>query len=98
MEVPPTKYNYVTEKTWFPKPGDVEHLKAKSLVNDPDKHETPHIDTSKTAECNRTLIVTKVCETIDRNNAGTEFMTYFDSKDHVSLVKVDFKRNRRHTL
>ena len=80
----------MTDKTWYPKPGDVEHLKAKSLVNDPDKHETPLIDTSKAAECNKTLIVTKLSETIDRNNASTELMTYFDSKDHDSLVKVDF--------
>ena len=86
-----TKYNFVTEKEWYPKPGDIESSQTKGVARDPNKHDTPAIDTSRQAECHKTVIVTGVCETINQTNASMEFMTYFASKDHVHLVKVDYK-------
>jgi hypothetical protein len=86
-----TKYNFVTENEWFPKPGEVTTAQTKGVANDPNKHDTPAIDMSRQAECNKTIIVTGVCETINHNNASMEFMTYLDSKDHVHPLKVDYK-------
>jgi hypothetical protein len=86
-----TKYNFVTEKEWYPKPGDIESSQTKGVARDPNKHDTPAIDTSRQAECHKTVIVTGVCETINQTNASMEFMTHFASKDHVHLVKVDYK-------
>ena len=43
------------------------------------------------AECNRTLIVTGVCDTINSNNAKQGFMTFLKSRDHEHLKEVEFK-------
>ena len=86
-----TKYNWIIEKEYHPKPGDVVTTQNRAEARDPNKHDSPAIDTSSTAECNKTIIVTKVCDTIDRTNASMEFMTYFATIDHIHLVKVDFK-------
>ena len=87
----PIKYNWTIEKEFYPKPGDASTSLNRASARDPDKVDTPIIDTTNTAECNQTIIVTGVCDTIDKNNVSAEFMTYFDSKDHEHLVKIDLK-------
>ena len=86
-----TKYNWIIEKEFYPKPGDVVIAQNRATARDPNKHDSPTIDTSCLAECHKTIIVTGVSDTITRENAGQEFMTYFASKDHVHLVKVEYK-------
>ena len=87
-----SKFNYITEKEWFPKPGEIESSKTKGVANDPNKLDTPAIDTSSLAECHKTIIVTGLPDSINHANASTElFQTYFESKDHSNLVKIDYK-------
>ena len=87
----PIKYNWTIEKEFFPKPGDAAISLNRASARDPDKVDTPVIDTTSTAESNQTIIVTGVCDTVVKDNVSTEFMTYFDSKDHAHLVKIDLK-------
>ena len=86
-----TKYNWTIEKEYFPKPGEAATTMNRASARDPNKHDTPLIDTSNKAECNRTIIVTGVCESVNRDNASQIFHNYIDSKDHGHLERVDVK-------
>ena len=87
-----SKFNYITEKEWFPKPGEIENSKTKGVANDPNKLDTPAIDTSSLADCHKTIIVTGLPDSINHTNASTElYQTYFESKDHTHLIKIDYK-------
>ena len=86
-----TKYNYVTETAWHPQPSDLEASLSASSNKDPSKHDTPALDLSRMAECNKTIIITGVCDSINNTNAKQEFMTYLKSRDHEHLEEVQFK-------
>jgi hypothetical protein len=85
-----TKYNYVIEKEFHPEPED-SNILSHPESRDPSKHDTPLLYTSRQATCNRSIIVTKVCETITHLTAKHEFLTYFESNDHVHLMEIDYK-------
>ena len=59
-------------------------------MRDPNKLDSPAIDTSSIAECNRTIIVTGVCETVSKTNAVAHFMNYFQD-NHDLVASVVFK-------
>ena len=86
-----TKYNFVNEKEWFPKPGEIHPPQTKGLRNDPNKHETPVIDISKHSYSNKVVIVTGVHDTIDGKNAKTEFLNYFDENDREMIIDVRYR-------
>ena len=82
-----TKYNWIIEKEFYPKPGDIVSAEHRATARDPNKLDSPAIDTSSIAECNRTIIVTGVCETIDKTNVVAQFMNFFqDNHNHVASV------------
>ena len=84
-----SKYNWIIEKEYYPKPGDAETVQSRATTRDPNKQDSPVVDAK--GECNKTLIVTGLCDTINRTNVGEEFKIYLDTKDHDLLVKVDYK-------
>ena len=86
-----TKYNWTIDKEYYPKPGEAATVLNRASTRDPNKHDTPVIGTSNRAECNRTVIVTGVCETVTRDNVSQEFHSFIDSKDHMHLERVDIK-------
>ena len=52
-----TQYNWVTDKEWLPEPSDLEAVLSITSTRDPNKHDTPKIDTSSAAQCSRSVIV-----------------------------------------
>ena len=86
------KYNYTTEKEWFPQPCDLEASLASNSGKDPNKLDTPTLDTSKHSDCNKVVIATGVCDSINQNNAKNEFMSkLIAQKDHELLTEINFK-------
>ena len=86
------KYNYTTEKEWFPQPCDLEATLASTNTRDPNKLDTPVLDTSKHSECNKVVIATGVCDSINQINVKNEFMSNFIAhKDHELLTEITFK-------
>ena len=88
---PATQFNYVIEKEWFPQPGDAEAVMNRAPARDPNKHDTPAIDTSKQAACNKSIIITGVPESINSSNFKKEFLTYLKSRDHEAIVEISLK-------
>ena len=87
----PSKYNYVIEKEWYPKPGEIPPPQTKGLRNDPNKLETPVIDVSKHSDSNKIVIVTGVHDTITDKNAKTEFLSYIAEDDRDNLLDIRYK-------
>ena len=87
-----TKYNWIIEKEFYPKPGDIVSVQNRATARDPNKLDSPAIDTSSVAECHKTIIVTGVCETVTQSNVVGHFMTFFkDNHSHVSSVVLKSK-------
>ena len=86
-----TKYNWTIEREYYPKPGEASTALNRATARDPNKHDTPVLDTSDKAECNRTLIITGVSETVNRENVSKEIHDYIDSKDHVHVERVSLR-------
>ena len=85
------KYNFVNEKEWYPKPGEIPPPQTKGLRNDPNKHETPAIDISKHSESNKVVIVTGVHDTINGKNVKTEFLNFFEENDREKILDIRYK-------
>ena len=86
-----TKYNYVVEKEWFPKPGEIPPPQTNGLKNDPNKHETPVIDISKHSDSNKVAIVTGIHDTINDKNAKTEFLNFIAENDRENILDIKYK-------
>ena len=87
-----TKYNWIIEREFYPKPSDIVSVQNRATARDPNKLDSPVIDTSSVAECHRTIIVTGVCESIDQTNVVSHFMTYFkDNQSHIERVTLKSK-------
>ena len=79
------------EDEWYPKPGDLDSTRTGTFVVDPSKNATPAIDISSAAECHRMTIVTGVPASINMDNARTDIMSVFASKDHELISRVEYK-------
>ena len=84
------QYNYIIEKEFHPKPED-SNILSRPEARDPNKKDTPTIDISKQARCNRSIIVSRVPETIDDSNATKDIIGHLDNRDHHHLMEVQFK-------
>ena len=85
------KYNWVVEKEYFPDPSDLENLLATSSNKDPNKLDTPAIDNSDTAKCNRTVIVSAAPDSIKEANAKDELLKHIAENDHGLIDEIRFK-------
>ena len=86
-----TKYNYTKYWEWFPEPSDLAPTLNTASSNDPNKHETPLIDTSHESESNRSIIISGISETITASNANSEFLDYIADEDHEKIEEIRFK-------
>ena len=62
-----------------------------STPKDPNKLDTPAIDNSDTAKCNRTVIVSAAPDAIKEANAKEEMLKHIDEKDHGKIDEIRFK-------
>ena len=86
------QYKWIVKDEWHPQPTDLTALTTRSAVdNDTDKQESPIIDTSSSAACNRTLIVTGLPVTIAQNNVKEELKKLFADEDHEKLYDIVLK-------
>ena len=81
----------VVEKEFFPDPSDLKNLLATSSNKDPNKLDTPAIDNSDTAKCNRTVIVSGAPDTIKEANAKDEILKLIAENDHDKIDEIRFK-------
>ena len=86
-----TQFNWVIAKEWHPDPSDLQAALSSSSEKDPNKHDTPIIDISVTAECNKTVIATGVKDTVTNENAKSEIFKFIAASDHASISDVRFK-------
>ena len=87
-----TQFNWVIAKEWHPDPSDLQAALSSSSEKDPNKHDTPIIDISVTAECNKTIIATGVKDTVTNENAKSEIFKFIAASDHANISDVRFKR------
>ena len=88
-----TQFNWVIAKEWYPEPSDLQAVLSTSSEKDPNKHDTPIIDISVTAECNKTVIVTGVKDVVNGDNAKTEILNVVSTTDHSLIEDVRYKTN-----
>lgn len=86
-----TKYNYTKYWEWFPEPSDLAPTLNTASSNDPNKHETPLIDSSHESESTRSIIISGISETITASNANLEFLDYISDEDHEKIEEIRFK-------
>ena len=79
-----TQYNWVIDKEWLPEPKDLEVVLSSSSIRDPNKHDTPAIDMSGSAECNKTVIVTK-------ENVKAQIHEFIDVENHPLIEDIRYK-------
>ena len=75
----------------MPTPDDFSNNLTTSVANDPDKLETPKIDTSQSSESLRTVIVTKVSDVINASNVKQNFLAHITDQDQESIEDIRFK-------
>ena len=76
----------MTEKEWFPQPCDLEASLNSTNSKDPNKLDTPVLDTSKHSSCNKVVIATGVDDSVTLVNAKNEFLTKFIEQKDIGLV------------
>ena len=86
-----TQYNWVIDREWLPEPKDLEVVLNTSSTKDPSKHDTPAIDTSGAAECNKTIIVTGVKDVVTRENVKSQIHDFIANEDHAYIHDIQFK-------
>ena len=84
-------YNWETDKEWFPQPSDLTDSLKTTATKDPNKHDTPKIDTSSAAQCSRSVIVSGVPEAVKLENVNCEFKKYFKEEDHHIITDIQYK-------
>ena len=82
------KYNYVIYSNWTPSPIDLTSSLVSSLSRDPNKHDTPVLDSSSGAKSNRTIIVSGVCETVTASNLEVVLSSYFKKADYELIEEM----------
>ena len=88
-----TQFNWVVAKEWHPEPSDLQAVLSTSSVKDPNKHDTPIIDISVSAECNKTVIATGVKDVINNENVKGEILSIVSNQDHELIQDVRYKGN-----
>ena len=86
-----TKFNYNIHSEWFPNPSDLTSSLSSVTNRDANKHDTPEIDLSDDAECNRILIVNNVCESVTASTVKDAFGSYFSKNDFEVIEDINFK-------
>ena len=86
-----TQFNWVIDKEWLPEPKDLEVVLRSSSIRDPNKHDTPAIDMSGNAECNKTVIVTGVKDSVTKENVTAQINEFIAVEDHPLIEDIRYK-------
>ena len=85
------EYNWETDREWFPKPSDLAASLQNTKTKDPNKHDTPKIDTTSAAQCSRAVIISGVPESVRMESAISDFKNYFKNEDHARIAEIQYK-------
>ena len=85
------EYNWETDREWFPKPEDLTASLQNTKTKDPNKHDTPKIDTSSAAQCSKSVIISGVPESVKQESAVSDFNNYFKNEDHTRITEIQYK-------
>ena len=85
-----TKFNWTIAKEYHPRPEDAVQL-SRVESRDPTKHDTPIIDMSCSATCNRSVIVTGCSEKVTPNNVKAELLSHISDTDHLHIEEIEWK-------
>ena len=61
------------------------------MTRDPNKHDTPLIDSSIESKSNRIVILNGVCETVTNDNLEAVFSAYFKKADYELIEEMTTK-------